>query len=159
ADRFPRAVLLEVLEAQANECTMIQALEQAAAARERALALHRESGDARAQAWNLTRLATLRITQPQALDYSTEAVGLLERLEPGRELAWACADMAAVLTARARATEALAWGRRGLALAEEIGEPEVLAHTLNICGAVELSIDYNAAALAKLERSLALAQE
>ena len=158
ADRFARPALLEVLEAQAGECGLVQALEEAAAVREQALALHRESGDLRAQGWNLTRLATLRMTQAEALDYSTEAVALLERLAPGRELAWACVDRAAVLTVRSRATEALEWGRRGLALAEKVGEAEVLAHALNICGSVELSIEYSESALAKLERSLALAQ-
>jgi DNA-binding CsgD family transcriptional regulator len=158
ADRLAPPALLEVLEAQATECTLIQAVDAAAAARQRALALHRQSGDLRAQGWNLTRLATLWITRPEALDYSTEAVALLEQLAPGRELAWACADRAAVLTARSRAVDALEWGRRAVALAEPIGEPEVLAHALNICGAVELSLEYTPGALAKLERSLALAE-
>jgi DNA-binding CsgD family transcriptional regulator len=156
--RLPHATLVEILEARANECTWIQALDEAAAAREQAIELHRASGDRRACGWNLSRLAALRITRPEALELVTEAITLLEQVEPGRELAWACSDMAAVLTARARAADALQWGRRGLALAERVGEPEVLAHTLNICGAVELSLDYNPDGLAKLERSLELAQ-
>jgi DNA-binding CsgD family transcriptional regulator len=159
ADRFERAALLEVLEARASECTLIQAVDDAVAARDQALVLHRESGDLRAQGWNLTRLATLRITHPDSLDHSIEAVRLLEQLPPGRELAWACADKAALLTVRGKATDALEWGRRSLALAEKIGEPEVLAHALNICGAVELSLEYSEKALAKLERSLTLAEE
>ncbi len=138
---------------------MIQALDDAAAAREQALELHRASGDRRAQGWNLSRLATLRITRPEALDYAQQAVELLEQMPPGRELAWACADMAAVLTVRARAADALQWGRRALALAEQVAEPETLAYALNICGSVELSLKYEEGALAKLERSLALAQQ
>ena len=138
---------------------MIQALDDAAAAREQALELHRASGDLRAQGWNLSRLATLRITRPEALDYAQQAVELLEQMPPGRELAWACADMAAVLTVRARAADALQWGRRALALAEQVAEPETLAYALNICGSVELSLKYEEGALAKLERSLALAQQ
>ena len=137
---------------------MIQALDDAAAAREQALELHRASGDLRARGWNLSRLATLRITRPEALDYAQQAVELLEQMPPGRELAWACADMAAVLTVRARG-DALQWGRRALALAEQVAEPETLAYALNICGSVELSLKYEEGALAKLERSLALAQQ
>jgi len=57
ADRLALPALLEVLEAQAIECTLIQALDAATAARERALTLHRQTGDLRAQGWNLTRLA------------------------------------------------------------------------------------------------------
>jgi len=151
--------LAEILEARAVECALIQALDDAAAAREQALELHRASGDRRAQGWNLSRLATLRITRPEALDYAQQAVELLEQMPPGRELAWACADMAAVLTVRARAADALQWGRRALALAEQVAEPEVLAYALNICGSVELSLKYEEGALAKLERSLALAQQ
>jgi DNA-binding CsgD family transcriptional regulator len=159
ADRLAPNRRIELLEARATECTAIQALDQAAEAREQALALHRVRGDLRGQGWNLTRLATLRITRPEALDTAREAVALLERLPPGRELAWACADMAAVLTVRARASEALAWGRRALRIAEQVAEPEVLAHALNICGSVELSLEYSEVALAKLERSLALARQ
>ena len=132
---------------------MIQALDDAAAAREQALELHRASGDLRAQGWNLSRLATLRITKPEALDYAQQAVEILEQMPPGRELASACADMAAVLTVRARAADALQWGRRALALAEQVAEPETLAYALNICGSVELSLKYEEGALAKLERS------
>jgi DNA-binding CsgD family transcriptional regulator len=159
AEKIAPGALIGILEGRAIECTLIQAHDEAAAAREQALALHRASGDRRAQGWNLTRLATLRITTPEALDYAREAVALLEQLPPGRELAWACADMAAVLTVRARAAEALQWGRRALTLAEQVNEPEALAQALNICGAVELSLDYSEGALAKLERSLALARE
>jgi len=158
ADRLALPALLEVLEAQAIECALIQALDAATEARERALALHRQTGNLRAQGWNLTRLAALRVTRPEALDYSTEAIALLEQIAPGRELAWACADRAAVLTARSRVGDALQWGHRAVALAEQIGEPEVLAHALNICGAVELSLEYTPSGLAKLERSLALAE-
>ena len=153
------AALIEILEGRAVACTLIQAHDDAAATREQALALHRASGDQRGQGWNLTRLAMLRITTPQALDYAREAVALLEALPPGRELAWACADMAAVLTVRAHAAEALQWGRRALALAEQVGDPESLTQALNICGAVELSLEYSQGALAKLERSMALARE
>jgi DNA-binding CsgD family transcriptional regulator len=153
------AALIELLEGRAVACTLIQAHDDAAAAREQALALHRASGDRRGQGWNLARLAMLRVTTPQALDHAREAVALLEALPPGRELAWACADMAAVLTVRAHAVEALQWGRRALALAEQLGEPESLSLALNVCGAVELSLEYSQGALAKLERSMALARE
>lgn len=159
AARIPPAALAAILEGRAVECTLIQAHDDAAAAREQALALHRAAGDRRAQGWNLTRLATLRITTPQALDYAHEALALLEPLPPGRELAWACADMAAVLTVRARAAEALQWGQRALALAGQLDDPDALAQALNICGSVELSLAYSAQALGKLERSLALARQ
>ena len=159
AKRLAPQALAEILEARAVECTLIQALDDAAAAREQALELHRASGDLRAQGWNLSRLAALRITTPEALDYAHQAVALLEQMAPGRELVWACADMAAVLTVRARVADALQWSRRALALAEQLAEPETLAYALNICGSVELSLKYEEGALAKLERSLALAQQ
>ena len=50
-------------------------------------------------------------------------------------------------------------GAGALALAEQVAEPETLAYALNICGSVELSLKYEEGALAKLERSLALAQQ
>jgi DNA-binding CsgD family transcriptional regulator len=159
AERLAPQALAAILEARAVECALIQSLDDAAAARERALELHRASGDRRAQAWNLSRLASLRITRPEALDYAQQAIELLEQMLPGRELAWACADMAGVLTVRARATEALHWGRRALTLAEQVADPEALAYALNMCGSVELSLKYEEAALAKLERSLAIARQ
>ena len=54
--------------------------------------------------------------------------------------------------------EAVAWGERAIALAEQLGETEVLVHALNNTGTAKLNVE-DEGGLALLERSLALARE
>jgi DNA-binding CsgD family transcriptional regulator/tetratricopeptide (TPR) repeat protein len=131
----------------------------AIAARRAALADHQSSGDrlreGDAHRW-LSRLAWFDTDTPTAETEARLAVGLLEVLPPGPELAMAYSNLAQLGMLTRDWTRAVTWGGRAIALAERLGETEILAHALNNVGAAE-ALQGGADGAAKLARSLELA--
>src|SRR5262249_52446461 len=91
-----------------------------------------------------------------ALDVGHQAVAMLEQLPPGRELAMAYGNVAFLCMNAEDAVGTTAYGRRALDLAEQVGDVEVRAHTLNTLGTMEL-LEGTPEGIAKLEASLELA--
>ena len=87
-----------------------------------------------------------------------EAVSVLEQLPPGAELARAYAHVSGIAMVADEAPEAIAWGKRAIALAESVGDIEALISALNNVGTAELS-QANPDGRLKLERCIALGQE
>jgi DNA-binding CsgD family transcriptional regulator len=145
-----------LLTEQAEQCELIGELDRAQSAREQAVALQRDAGDAVAAALGQARLARLRWLRGDLAGgkrLAGEAIAALEPLQRPRELGRAVAVMAQMhLLDPSRAAED--WGRRALALAEAARDDETLAHALNTVGSEELVRADRDDAWAKLERSL-----
>jgi DNA-binding CsgD family transcriptional regulator len=158
---LPSARRAELLERRSYECYLTHDIPGAVEARQRALDEHRAAGDTRRQGdahrW-LSRLIWFEGDNAAAENQARRAVELLERLEPGRELAMAYSNMAQLRMLASDQPGASTWGERALALAERLDETEIVVHALNNVGAAEMEAEL-AGGIAKLERSLQLALE
>ena len=130
-------------------------------ARRRATDLWRELGRLDKVGLNLrwlSRLHWYRDEAGQAARYADESVHVLESLPSGSELATAYSARAQLHMLHDRFDEAIAWGQRAIALAEQLGETETLIHALNTVGFSQLESDQTEGR-EQLERSLSLALE
>jgi len=158
---LPSARRAELLERRSYECYLTHDIPGAIEARRRALDEHRAAGDIRRQGdahrW-LSRLIWFEGDNAAAEGEARRAVELLERLEPGRELAMAYSNMAQLRMLASDQPGASTWGERALELAERLDETEIVVHALNNVGAAEAEAGL-AGGIARLERSLLLALE
>jgi DNA-binding CsgD family transcriptional regulator len=159
ADGLAQAARAELLERHSYECYLTDQLDQATASRERALGCWRALRDRRKQGdtlrW-LSRLAWFEGRNADAERAGREAVGVLEGLAPGPELAMAYSNLSQLRMLAGNTDEAVAWGNRAIELAERLGQTEILIHALNNVGTAEWSAS-RPAGRPTLERSLALA--
>ena len=128
-------------------------------ARQRAIALWRELGRIDKVGLNLrwlSRLHWYRGEARQATDYADQAVSDLESVPPGRELAMAYSARSQLHMLHDRTDEAIEWGLRAIALAEELGDVETRVHALNNVGTALLFAD-RPGGRERMEESLALA--
>ena len=128
AGSLPPVELTGLLERRAEECYLTDQIEEAVAAQERALEFHRESGDRLSEAAALCQLSSIlwcpgRIAESERA--ARAAIDALEGREPGRELALAYANLA-FLVLWEDAEAAIVWATRASALAERLGETEIL---------------------------------
>ncbi len=104
------------------------------AARHKAVALWRQLGRLDKVGLNLrwlSRLHWYRGEAQLAKEFIYQAVSELEGIIPGPELAMAYSALSQMHMLNDRTDEAIDWGRRAMALAEELGEQETRAHALN----------------------------
>ena len=130
-------------------------------ARQRAIALWRELGRLDKVGLNLrwlSRLHWYRGEARQAEHYADEAVRELESLPPGPELAMAYSARSQLHMLHDRVDEAIDWGLRAIALAEQLGEIETRVHALNNVGTA-LLLSGRPGGRERMEESLALALE
>lgn len=148
-------------ERRSYECYLIQRIDEAIEARREALALHHASGDRLREGdshrW-LSRLAWFTGDRATAVLEARRAVALLETEPRGRELAMAYSNQAQLCMLAEDVAGAIERGSRAIALAERLGETEILVHALNNVGTAEATRNW-ADGVAKLQRSLALALE
>jgi ATP/maltotriose-dependent transcriptional regulator MalT len=159
AEWLPSQRRAELYERRAYECYLTDQIPEAIEARTRALEEHRARGDklreGDAHRW-LSRLSWFRGDNAAAEREAREALELLEPLPPGRELAMAYSNNAQLGMLGGDTERAVTWGRKAIALAEQLGETEILAHALNNLGTAQYQYgDDEGRAL--IERSLALA--
>jgi DNA-binding CsgD family transcriptional regulator len=154
-----RALLYE---GRSYECYLTNQFAEALSARQSALALWRELGDAvkvgESHRW-LSRLFWFLGRKEDAESHARESLVVLEALEPGVPLAWGYAHLAHIHMLAARVKEAEDWGRRAIALAEQLGAREVLCHALNSVGTARWRLEADDASSVLVERSLTLALE
>jgi len=159
AEEIPPARRAELLERASYEHYLTDRIADALDARRRALEEHRATADrlreGDAHRW-LSRLAWCSGDSVTAEREARHAVDLLERLEPGRELAMAWSNIAQLRMLSSDLPDATAWGMRAIELAERLGETEIVVHALNTVGSAEL-LRGMPGGRAKLERSLELA--
>ncbi len=157
-DRLPTAERAELLERRSRVCYVADENDEAVDAIEEALECRRELGE-RLEEGDSLRWFSQILWCPgrtaEARRTGREAVGLLEALPPGRELAMAYANLATLCMADDRWEETLTWAGRALALAESIDDTEIVVHALATIGAFELA-EHGAE---KLEQALDLAQQ
>jgi ATP/maltotriose-dependent transcriptional regulator MalT len=130
-------------------------------ARQRAIALWREVGRLDKVGLNLrwlSRLHWYRGEAQKANDYADQAVRELESLPPGPELAMAYSTRSQLHMLHDRIDEAVDWGLRAIALAEQMGETETRVHALNNVGTA-LLLSGRSGGRERMEESLALALE
>ncbi len=136
-------------------------LQEAVRARERALELWRTIGEVVHEGdclrW-LSRLGWEAGDRVRADRCAADAVVLLEPLPPGRELAMAYSNRAALAMLAAQTVETIAWGERAIELAERLGDRKTLANALNNVGTAQL-LSGAEEGRAALERSLAISLE
>jgi DNA-binding CsgD family transcriptional regulator/tetratricopeptide (TPR) repeat protein len=159
-DGLAPEALAGLLESRSHECFLTYQFDDAIAARRRALGCHRERGDLRRQGELLLSLSWLlwhtgRTAEADAA--AREAVALLERLPPGRELAVAYSTVSQLCMEAEDAGAAVEWGTRALELAERLDDGEVRVRTLVTLGTIEF-LTGSAEGGEKLERTLELAR-
>jgi DNA-binding CsgD family transcriptional regulator/tetratricopeptide (TPR) repeat protein len=137
ADGLPARERAELLERQAEACYVTDQYDEGIAAFERALEIHRAEADPLREGHVLCRLSEFLWcpgrTQESA-QRARDAVSLLEKLPPGRELAQAYATLAASCDRGSRGAEAEQWAQRALELAERFGDEPTAIKALNVIG-------------------------
>jgi DNA-binding CsgD family transcriptional regulator/tetratricopeptide (TPR) repeat protein len=134
-------------------------LDDAIAVQEEALELRRGLGDPLAEGEclrSLSRLYRFVGRTAEAAETGKAAVGHLEELPAGHELAMAYVNLGHLYTVAEAVEEALVWTAKGADLAERLKDREASVYALTNEGAVEM-LRETAGAPAKLERSLELA--
>jgi DNA-binding CsgD family transcriptional regulator/tetratricopeptide (TPR) repeat protein len=147
------------LDACARECQLTDQLSDAIAARLRLGELCQRSGDTRAEAQNLSRLALAHVLVLKNADAdaaSRRAIELLEALPPGPDLADAYRVEAQLRMLDRDCEESVAWAEKAIVLAERFGLREVLASALSALGTATMFLDHDAGC-AHLRRALDLA--
>jgi DNA-binding CsgD family transcriptional regulator/tetratricopeptide (TPR) repeat protein len=150
----------ELLQRRADECYTTDQFAAAIEAQEAALDLQRSLGSTLGEGDALRSLSRLlrfvgRTSDAQAA--AVEAVGMLERLPPGHELAIAYGNLSHLCMNREDAGGARAWGTRALELAERLDDDEALVYALTNIGVVDF-LAGAAEGTVELERALTLAQ-
>jgi len=127
AGGLPPEARAELLERRSHECYVADLSGEAIEALERALECHRALEDRRKEGDALRALSAIlwcpgRVADAQAT--GLEAVALLERFPPGRELAMAYANLAGLCMNAEDADGTIAWGTRALALADRLDDTQ-----------------------------------
>ena len=161
ADSLPPGAHARLLDAYAVECANTNQIQRSIDARREAIALWHVLGDRLREGDSLTRLAGPLVwarRKAEAEEASRASLAVLEALPPSPELARACATQAGLRMHVHEDAQAIAWGERAIALAEQFGAVEALVLALNHAGASRLHRGDDMGR-ANLERSAALARE
>jgi len=158
ADELAPEERATLLECRSYECYLTNQGEEAVRARREALEIWRQVGDRARQGNNLrwmSRLGWWVGRKAEADSYATEAVAVLENLPPGPELAMAYSNLSQLHMLADEHQQAVLWGTRAIALAQDLGATETLVHALNNVGTAEL-LSQDEQGRIKLEESLRL---
>jgi DNA-binding CsgD family transcriptional regulator/tetratricopeptide (TPR) repeat protein len=148
-----------LLEAFALQCAAIDELDEAVAARRRAVDIWRREGSPLGESRNLAQLAGLYFNlgmSSEAEDASRSAIELAEPLGVTPELARAYRAQATLRMLSRDVHAAVEWAERAVDLAESVSDATILGEALNAMGSACIIIDPDAGAEA-LERGLDLA--
>jgi DNA-binding CsgD family transcriptional regulator/tetratricopeptide (TPR) repeat protein len=141
ADQRDRPTLAALQEGVAGEYSLLDRWEEAERALRAALQLRRELGDDLSAGEDLRRLCTTlwRLCHGEESGQAAgEAVRVLQALPPGRELAWAYANLSTSCMLAGRSDEAVAVGEKARVLGEELHQADVVSHTLTAIGSALL---------------------
>jgi DNA-binding CsgD family transcriptional regulator len=138
AGGLPPRERARLLERRSYECYLTDALSDALSARQEALVCWRQDGDALrigdTLRW-LSRLYWFSARNSEAAQAGQTAVEVLEREEPGPELAMAYSNLAQLAMLSNDVAGAVDWGARAVRLAERLDATEIVVHALNNIGA------------------------
>jgi DNA-binding CsgD family transcriptional regulator/tetratricopeptide (TPR) repeat protein len=150
-----RALLLE---AYAEECSIVDELDEAVRARRDAIALWRQAGDRLKEGETLAAIARPLLVSGQRLaaeEASLQAIALLEAMPPTRQLAAAYRIQAHLRMLNRDCSVAVEWGRKAVELATQFQDHATIAAAEIVVGSVML-IDGDEQARRHLDRGLAL---
>jgi len=153
------AVTVELLECFADQSYLMGAADAAKSAMLEAVGRRRALGDVSELGRDLTRLsrfAWICGRRDDAEGFIAEAIAVLERASPGVELAWAYSHQSQLEMLASQMDAAIHWGNRALALAEQLGEDEIIIHALANIGTAKADT-LRSGGSAELERSFQLA--
>jgi DNA-binding CsgD family transcriptional regulator len=161
AEHLSAEARADLFEQHGCECFLTDNFERAGAEFVQALDLRRQIGDRLREGDALRQLSrvhwcTGRITE--ATDAGRQAVALLQQYPPGRELAMAYSQMSMICMNAEDAEGTARWASAALELAERIGDTEVIVHSLNNLGTMELLMGVPGGR-ERLEQSFALAKD
>ena len=137
ADDGDRPALAALREGLAGEYSLLDRWEEAERSLRAALQLRRELGDDLSIGTDLRLLSKTmwRLCQgDEAGRAAEEAVRVLETLPPGRELAWAYANLSAFQMDVGHHDDAIKVGEKGRDLGERLCQADVVSHALNTIG-------------------------
>jgi ATP/maltotriose-dependent transcriptional regulator MalT len=157
----PAAARARLLEAHADQCMLVDHLDEAIRSRDAAIDLHRAAGEGlrEGKAMAVNAAALVRAGRNQEAEVaSRRAIGVLRPLPPGPALAYAYRVQANLRMLDRDRDEAVRWGQKAIALARRLGERETVAAAYNTIGAAELC-NGEEQGRRHLEKSLALARE
>lgn len=152
-------VRADLLERFSKECYLTGHVNDAIDALEQAVIARRELGDTLRHGAALCALSRElwcvgKRTAAEAA--GLEAIELLEGLPPGRELAQAYSNRSSLAANAEDAAATVAWGMRALELAEQLGDTEIVVHTLNNMGTIAALLGCGSE---QLEESVRLAEQ
>jgi DNA-binding CsgD family transcriptional regulator/tetratricopeptide (TPR) repeat protein len=152
----------ELLARLSEELYLTDAGERALAAGDQALACYRKLGDPLWVGRELIRLSPLLRSAKrydEAERAASEAVTLLERLPPGRELAAAYANVGLSSMQHDALTDAAEWATKAIELAEPLGEAATVVRALMSVAECEVARGFGVEGMQRFERCLELALE
>jgi len=171
ADQYARALRFaaaappvergRLLDGYADECMLVDRLDEAIRARQEASDIHHEAGDRlrEGKALAVNAAALVRAGRnPEAEAASRRAIAVLCALPPGPALAYAYRIQSNLRMMDSDRAESVRWGKKAIALAERFGEREIVAAAYNTMGAALICYDH-ARGRIHLEKSLALARK
>lgn len=161
AEGVPPVGRAHLLEEYANQCAHVDQLTTAIEARQEALEIRRALADPLQAGANLSILAMDLVNagrNAEAEQASRLAVEILDALPPGPQLVLAYRTQAGLRMLNRDKTEALIWGEKALALAEQFGSVADTAAASNVVGAA-LLIAGDERGRGYLEKSVALARD
>jgi DNA-binding CsgD family transcriptional regulator/tetratricopeptide (TPR) repeat protein len=137
------AVIAELNEGLAREYSLLDRWNEAEHALRLALDLRRQLRDDLAVGENLRVLSQIlwRLCRgTESRQAAMECVDVLESLPPGRELAWAYANVGSLHMLAGRGYDALSAGEKALALGKSLSQADVVSHALNTIGSARLTL-------------------
>ncbi|MCE7860253.1 MAG: LuxR family transcriptional regulator [Chloroflexi bacterium CFX2] len=161
SDSLPPASHAQMLEAYAIELWYADRMTEMMSALQKAIELWHSIGDRRREGDNLGTLAVASYSngrKAEAEQASQLAIAILEALPPGPELARAYRSQCFIRMENRDLAEAVIWGEKAIALAEQFDDLETVARACNYAGCSLLVVDYERGR-ALMERSLQIGRE
>jgi DNA-binding CsgD family transcriptional regulator len=153
-----KAFLASLHEGLAGEYSLLDRWEETEQELRAALALRRELGDDMLAGWDLQVLCTTlwRLCRGDECERAAEeAVRILDRLPPGRELGWAYARLGTSRWMQGRRDEGLHAIHKARDLGEGLQLPDLASHALNAIGCMQVESGLDG--LPSIERALRMA--
>jgi DNA-binding CsgD family transcriptional regulator len=161
ADSLPPARHAQMLEAYHVELQFAPRLDESAIALKKAIELRHSIGDHLKEGENLGSLGIdcyLIGRKAEAEQASQSAIAILEALPPSAELGRAYNSQCFIRYENQDCAEAVRWGEKAIALAEQFDDLETVARSCNYAGCSLLVMDYKRGT-ALMERSLKIGRE
>lgn len=161
ADSLPPARHAQLLEAYADELRFANRHTEIVVVLRKANEIRHLIGDRLRESSNLDSLTEAFFMGGQNTQFeetSRDAIAVLDGLPPSVELARAYRSQCFVRMIHRDCAEAVEWGEKAIALAEQFQDSETLARAYNYAGSTMLIMDYERG-LAFMERSLAIGRE